>query len=129
MHNFTNAPVLFRTTQTIPAFMEWLCSSSDDLIDTADLLGGPKWVILAQGTVSAARDVQRLHASLPHLRKLHRLLTLQYVDDIDSDEARRFMMLHPDDPRADNARRCAEALERGIAALERVSAVALREVA
>ena len=52
------------------------------------------------------------------LEGLRRLLSLDFTDDIMSDEALFFAAVHPDDPRADDARICAEALQRGVASLE-----------
>ena len=54
----------------------------------------------------------------PELEALRRLLNLELTDDVTSLEALFFAAVHPDDPRADDARICAEALQRGVVALE-----------
>ena len=108
------------------AFTAWL-ASGDELIDAATLLGGHKWRTVAQRVVTHAQDRAVIERALPELRRLGRLLMLDHVDDLGSDEAALFMDIHPDDPRADNARICAEALQRGIAALELARPIALME--
>ena len=110
------------------AFTAWL-ASGDELIDAATLLGGHKWRTVAQRVVTHAQDRAVIERALPELRRLGRLLMLDHVDDLGSDEAALFMDIHPDDPRADNARICAEALQRGIAALELARPIALMEAA
>jgi hypothetical protein len=108
------------------AFTAWL-ASGDELIDAATLLGGHKWRTVAQRVVAHAQNRAVIERALPELRRLGRLLMLDHVDDLGSDEAALFMDIHPDDPRADNARICAEALQRGIAALELARPIALME--
>lgn len=56
------------------------------------------------------------------LCNLHRLLSLECTADLGSDEAGLFCAIYPDDPRADETRLCAEARERGPAALAAVTA-------
>ena len=66
------------------------------------------------------------------LRVLRKLLFLEYTADLGSEEARRFAGIDPDDPRADDARLCAEVLDRGVRALEALrllGVVNLREAA
>ncbi|MDO5643451.1 MAG: hypothetical protein Q4G26_13835, partial [Paracoccus sp. (in: a-proteobacteria)] len=70
-----------------------------------------------------------LSVLLPDLAELSRLLNLHYADDLGSAEADRFMAVHPEDPRADNARRCAESLDCAIAALRRVQPLNARRAA
>ena len=55
---------------------------------------------------------------LLELEALRRLPNLELTDDMTSDEALVFAAVHPDDPRADDARVFAEALQRGVASLE-----------
>lgn len=95
----------------------------DDLVDAADLLGGPHWAATAARLIAAVKDGTDPAELLPTLRKLNRLLSLHYAEDLFSEEARRFMQIHPDDPRADNARICAEAVEGGLRALQYICAV------
>lgn len=123
------APALLKAVKTLDEFSTWLADNPEELEDAARLLGGAKWAALAYRVIMAVRSGAGLAAVLPELRRLVGLLTLQCADDLSSDEARRFMSVHPDDPRADNARRCAEAVQRGIAALERVTAVPSRRAA
>lgn len=117
---------LAKAAQNAEKFMAWL-ACGDELIDAARLLGGRKWCAAAKNVVSRARDGVAIERILPDLRRLQRLLMLEYVNDLDSVEANCFMSVHPDDPRADNARICADALERGIAALELARPVRLGE--
>jgi hypothetical protein len=56
-------------------------------------------------------------AHVAELRALRRLLQLQFVDDLASDEAWRFVEIDTDDPRADAARLCAEVRDGGVRAL------------
>jgi hypothetical protein len=111
------------------AFADWLRSDPDALVDAADLLGGLLWRERAETVVVALREGDSAFRHLPALRRLSELLTLCFVDDPFSPEARRFAGIHPDHPRADNARRCAERLVRGVALLSRLSASAIDEAA
>ena len=73
------------------------------------------------------RDRSRLEAAtassklfsglLPDLRALRRLMCLELADDLDALEMRLVVDIHPDDPRAENARICTEALDRAVRAL------------
>lgn len=126
---YDNAPALLHSARILEEFTQWLAVKSGELEDAAHLLGGRKWKTLAQRITGAARSGTDLSILLPDLRRLRRLLTLLYADVMGSEEMRRFMSVHPDDPRADDARRCAEALERGIAALERITPVVGRSAA
>ena len=110
-------------------FSLWLADNPEELEDATRLLGGATWSALTYRVTMAVRSGAGLATVLPELRRLAKLLTLQCADDLGSDEARRFMSVHPDDPRADNARRCAEAVQRCIMALERIKAVPSRRAA
>lgn len=123
---------LYRHLRTIEAFEAWLRDLSDDLFDAVDLLGGRRWIARADAMIGAIRDGARQESRLSDLKSLRRLLHLEYADRRGSEEEMRFAAVHPDDPRADNARRCAEALDGGIAGIEaiaRATAVQAREVA
>lgn len=113
----------------VDEFIVWLTGSGEDLVDAALLLGGSKWGHIASSVVARASQGFDPVAMLPQLRRLRRLLQLELVADLASDEAERFAALDPDDPRADSARICAEALDRGIRALELVRPVVGREAA
>ena len=109
-------------------FQDWLSTSGgDELLNAVELLGGPAWQTTARRAIGAARN-DELVRHLPQLRRLRQLLQLDLVDTCD-ELAGRFSAVNPDDPRADNARRCAEALDRGIRALERATPVRSQEAA
>lgn len=110
------------------AFTDWL-RDGEALLDAADLLGGPLWRDRAETVVAGLRDGDAASRHLPALRRVSALLTLRFVDDPFSPEARRFAGIHPDHPRADNARRCAERMVRGVALLTRLSASSVEEAA
>ncbi len=111
------AQALHRLARIADAFEAWLRAESDALVDAADLLGGPDWARRAARVAGALASGAGGPSLLPDLEALRRLLTLERTDDPFGPEAARFAMVHPDDPRADAARLCAEALERGVAAL------------
>lgn len=130
MRHITEARPLLRHARTADEFRAWI-HDGDQLVAAADLLGGADWSARAAAVVEVVRAGSEPAEHLIDLQALRRLLSLELVDDIGSPEAVRFATLHPDDPRADDARLCAEALERGleaVAALER-AAVPHREVA
>lgn len=121
MH-FSALSSALRSTMIAAEIQDWLSTSgAEELLDAVELLGGPTWQTTAQRIIAAARnDDLALH--LPQLRRLRQLLLLELVDTC-AELAFRFFSVHPDDPRADNARRCAEALDRGIRALEQAAPV------
>ncbi|SER47967.1 hypothetical protein SAMN04490244_101199 [Tranquillimonas rosea] len=110
-------------------FIAWLRADADRLVSSAELLGGKDWETRSRAVAEAMARGDVPEAVEEELKDLHRLLTLEFTDDIESEESARFAALHPDDPRADDARLCAEALERGIDALRAFAAVAVKEVA
>jgi len=118
MNYTTDIRVLLRHINRASEFLRWLQEDGDHLIASADLLGGPNWARRARSVVKAAREGRDLSVRREALKGLHHLLHLDLVQDLKSQEALRFTRLHPDDPRADVARRCAEAMSRGVRALE-----------
>lgn len=110
-------------------FTDWLRTDADRLISAAALLGGELWEDRAAAVVGAIAFGAEPEEVALDLDELHRLLTLEYTDDVDSPEAIYFQSVQPDDPRADDARLCAEALERGLEAMRLHAATAIREVA
>ena len=111
------------------AFTEWLATDGDCLASAASLLGGSVWErrsIAVQRAIRSGSSPEDVEADLV---ALHRLLMLEFTDDLDSIEAVRFMSIHPDDPRADEARLCAEALERGLDAMRMLAVSRVEEVA
>ena len=122
---------LLRHINRVNAFMRWLREDGDRLVAAAALLGGPAWARRAGTIVEAARGGHDLFAHRPALGALHRLLHLDLVHEPDCAEAALFASVHPDDPRADAARLCADALDRGVRATEalrRAGIVCIREV-
>lgn len=109
---------LLRSLQKTSQFLYWLRQDGESLIAAANLLGGSKWSSLAKSIVDNARAGHDIAARRGDLDALRRLLHLDFTDRLDCIEARRFASIHPDDPRADQARLCAEAIDRGIRALE-----------
>lgn len=107
-----------RDTRIAANFKDWLNHSGDVLIDAAGLLGGPRWSAEAVDVIDAVANGRRLTDLLPRLRKLLRLLHLELVDEPGSLEAALFSCIHPDDPRADDARLCAETLDEGVTVIE-----------
>ncbi len=128
MHHPALSHTIATAARDADAFTAWL-ASGDELIDAAKLLGGRKWHAVAERVVTMARNGALSERALPELRRLERLLMLDYCDDLNGEEAKFFMQVHPDDPRADNARICAEAMARGIAALKLARPIALMEAA
>ncbi|WP_101068331.1 hypothetical protein [Roseovarius salinarum] len=123
---------LLRHMNTAGDFMRWLRDEGDSLVASAELLGGPRWAERAGAVAAAAQAGHDLAARRGELDALHRLLRLEFTDAIGSVEARRFAAVHPDDPRAHVARRCAEVLGRGLRALEALrlaGVVSMREAA
>ena len=99
-------------------FCRWLADEGDNLIAAVRLLGGPEWAERAAGIVATARNGGPLTASLRTIVALSKLLHGSHANDIDSFEAWPFTWLHPDDPRATNAMRCADALDDGLSAMD-----------
>lgn len=118
MQYSTNIRDLLRHIKRAETFLRWVRREGDDLVASANLLGGSAWEKRAEEIVSAARAGYDLGSRRHQLHALRRLLLLDLVDDVTSLEAVRFARLHPDDPRADIARTCAEALDRGVRSLE-----------
>ncbi len=111
-------------------FAAWLRGNSDQLLRSACLLGGNAWVQCAERVTEAAESsLADFGAVLIDLRQLHRLLSLELVDDPFSEEALRFGSIHPDHPDADEARLCSEAVERALPSLEWLYSLHLQEVA
>lgn len=109
---------LLRNLNTTKHFFGWLREEGDSLIASAKLLGGAKWTKCAHRVVICAKAGDDIAIWRKDLHALRRLLHLEFTDDMESEEAHLFMAIHPDDPRADEARICAEALDRGLNALE-----------
>lgn len=109
--------ILLRCAQLAAAFEAWLREEGDGLIAAADLLGGPTWKARAADVVATVASGAPAIDVLSELNQLRRLLTLEYVDNPFCEEAIRFALVNPDDERADEARICAEALEKGVNAL------------
>lgn len=122
MHEDKIMRALHRHAKTATAFETWL-TDGEELCDAVNLLGGERWHQIARNVVARVRDGSAAYTQIDRLRALKRLLHLHHADDLGSEEAARFAAIHPDDPRADEARRCAEALDRGIAALCALQAI------
>lgn len=121
--------IALQAANTRREFATWLLADADRLASAARLLGGAPWERRAARVADTIGNGAKPEEVETDLRALYRLLTLEFTDDLDSSEAALFFGVHPDDPGADDARICAEALERGLGALATVKAVAIREVA
>lgn len=126
MKHIPEIRALLRHMHTTSEFLRWLREEGDSLVASADLLGGPNWARRARSVVKAAREGRDLSERRVALADLNRLLHLDLVQDVESPEGLRFARLHPDDPRADVARRCAEAISRGVRALEALRLAGIR---
>ena len=116
-HDLTNMRATLRAAQTAESFADWLSEHGDQMVAAAELLGGQAWRDRAESVRVAVSGGGPLVELISELSDLYQLLSLEFTDDLDSVEAALFFAVHPDDPRADEARLCAEALERGLAAL------------
>lgn len=119
---------LLRNLHSTNLFLSWLRKDGDSLISAATLLGGVKWKKRARSVVATARAGDDIATKRQELHALRRLLHLDFADIFDSEEARRFAAIHPDDPRADEARLCAEALDSGLRALEALRLAGINNV-
>lgn len=128
-HDIHSNRSLMQTACVAASFHDWLCTEGEELIDAAELLGGDPWRGRAEDLVQAVVDGEPVGDLHDEIAALHDLLTLDPMDDPFCCEALRFMEIDPDDPRATGAMLCAEALERGLNALDRLSAVQVREAA
>lgn len=113
-----NINALFRQATKADDFLEWLRDEGDSLISAADLLGGETWAAKATDIVKTAKKGGNIAARRKTLIALRRLLQGDYARFLDRDEAGPFASLHLDDPEATRAMLCADALGRGIRALE-----------
>ncbi|MEI4233426.1 hypothetical protein [Roseovarius sp. D22-M7] len=118
MKHSTHMTALLRHVTNARDFCRWLEDNGDMLIAAADLLGGADWAERARVIVTVARTGGPVTARVHTLEALSRLLHGGHADSLDGSEAFLFSSLHPDDPRATNAMRCAEALDRGLRAME-----------
>lgn len=121
-HDLKNIRATLKAAQIVDAFVTWLRDGGEGLTAAAELLGGEKWKDRADAVLAALIDGVMPADLIDELSDLHRLLTLEFADDLDSAEAALFFAVHPDDPKADEARLCAEALERGLRAMAMVAA-------
>ena len=102
---------------SVQDFRRWLQDEGDNLIAAARLLGGPEWARRAAAVVATARDGGPLTAKSNTINALSDLLHGSHACDLESFEAWPFTWLHPDDPRATNAMRCADAIDAGLRAI------------
>ena len=113
----------------VEQFGAWLQHDADDLIRSADLLGGDVWARRAERLIDlATRGTDPAHLAKA-VAQLHRLLSLDLTDDPFSAEAIRFAGIDPDHPDADAARLYCEALERVLPSLEVLAAYGMEEAA
>jgi hypothetical protein len=103
-------------------FCRWLEEEGDNLIAAVLLLGGPGWAKRAAGVVAAAREGDPLTTSCNTIKALSCLLHGSHAGDMESFGAWPYTWLHPDDPRATNAMRCADALDSGLRAINALRA-------
>ncbi len=109
---------LLRHIEQAQPFRRFLKEEGGLLLASAELLGDSPWARPARALVQAARAGRDLSARRSTLALLHRLLHLDFTQELGSEEATCFAALYPGDPEADLVRRCAEALDRGLRAIE-----------
>ena len=127
MQTLIDARTMAGHARTAAAFADWLRQGGGEaLVQAAELLGGPKWSGRAATAATAIAEGDDPSSHLAELRALRRLLWLDRADAPGSVEAALLASLHPDDPRADEARICAEAVARGVAALEALAMAGVR---
>ncbi|KIC14119.1 hypothetical protein [Leisingera sp. ANG-DT] len=129
MNHYPNMRAALQAAELRQKFTDWLRTDADRLVSAAQLLGGAPWEDRAMSVIDAVVcgvEPEELEADLVDLL---RLLNLEYTDELDTPEAEFFLAVHPDDPRADDARLCAEGLERGLKAIRAHSATLVKEVA
>ncbi len=125
-HDLKAVRATLNAAHTLNAFADWLRTGGDRLLEAAELLGGESWKTRADAVLAAVMDGTQISELSEEFSNLLALLSLEFADDLDSDEAALFMSVHPDDPRADDARLCAEALQRGLAAIKQLAAAERR---
>ncbi|MDG2452967.1 MAG: hypothetical protein P8M63_09045, partial [Paracoccaceae bacterium] len=121
-HDLKAMRAMLRAAQIAAAFSDWLRDDGDHLTAAADLFGGTKWKKRADAVLAAAKSGFSPTNLVDELSNLHRFLTLELTDDLDSEEAALFSAIHPNDPRVNEAWLCAETLERGLVAMAMVAA-------
>lgn len=126
MRHDRDAQALLRHAHIAEGFLGWLREYGEQLVCAADLIGGPDWAVRAERLIDAIASGAEPVGLLPDLRALLRLLRLELADDLGAIEMRLVVDIHPDDPRAENARICAEALDRGVRALAALGAAEAR---
>lgn len=129
MNYASNMRAALQAAELRQEFIDWLRTDADRLVAAAQLLGGTVWEDRAISLIDAVAcgvEPEELEADLVDL---HRLLALEYTDNLDTPEAELFLAVHPDDPRADDARLCAEGIERGVETIRAHSAAMFKEVA
>ena len=110
-------------------FAEWLRADAARLISAADFLGGEEWEGRANSVCEAIVGGAEPEEVQADLTALHRLLTLEIGGEFDGLEACHPLAVHSDDPLADDAQLCAEAIERGLRAMRLYAAATAKEVA
>jgi hypothetical protein len=127
MQIITNARTMAGPARTVAAFAGWLRElGGDALVQAADLLGGPEWSGRAAAVATAIAEGDDPSDHMSELRALRRLLWLERADAPGTVEATLLASVHPDDPRADEARICAEAMARGVVALDVLARAGIR---
>lgn len=102
-------------------------AEGDDLIAACAWLGGERWTMLAeQLTLAVLRGGDLVGWQRSLLEAVHRLLTLELVDDAESSEAGRFICLDLEDERVERCCRHAEVLGDVLATLRAEKAAVRR---
>ena len=117
-----NLSAALQAEQLRQGFIRWLRGDADRLISAAQHLGGDFWENRAAEIVDAVASGTEPEELDAELTDLLRLLALKRAGGVDS----AWMAPHPDAPLAADLQLCAEALERGLAAMRAYGAMTVK---
>ena len=118
MRHFKAQNTLLQKLNIADAFAKWLRENCGQVVAAARLLGGDAFVPRANSIITLLGEKRDFLKGFGELRALRRLLNLDFMDYLDSSKPMLFTAVYPDDPRSDAPRLCAEALDRGVRAID-----------
>jgi len=86
-HDLKAVRATFQAAHTLTVFTDWLRSDGDRLISATELLGGEDWKIRANAVLAAVVGGTRVVELHKELSDLFWLLSREFTDDLDSEEA------------------------------------------